>query len=127
MHRLLVTTLIALGIAGCQTSPGSSSSAANSSSGASGTQAVAAGAPRSVDELTSQTVVWECPKCGMGYDRAGVCSMDSTALAETRVSYICPADNQPVEHSGKCPRCAANARIEKTAIAAALPGAASGK
>jgi rubrerythrin len=127
MHRPLLITLIALAIAGCQASPGSSTSAAHSSSSASGTEAVTASAPRSIDELTNQTQVWECPKCGMDYDRAGVCEMDSTALVETRVSYICPADNKPVEHSGKCPRCAANARVEKTAMAAELPGAASGK
>jgi hypothetical protein len=43
--------------------------------------------------------------------------MDGATLVEMNVSYICPADGKPVEHSGKCPRCAANARVEKAAVA----------
>jgi hypothetical protein len=49
--------------------------------------------------------------------------MDHATLVETKVDYICPADNQAVEKAGKCPRCAANARVVKTAIAAAEPAA----
>ena len=85
--------------------------------------AVAAAAPREVQDLTDQKKIWECPKCGTMYDAPGQCSMDKSTLVETKVDYICPADNRPVDKSGKCPRCAANARVVKTAIAAAAPGA----
>jgi hypothetical protein len=57
----------------------------------------------------------------MDYDGPGECKMDHSRLVETKVDYICPADNQPVEKAGKCPRCPANARVVKTAIAAAEP------
>ena len=87
------------------------------------TDAVAAAAPREVQDLTDQKKIWECPKCGTMYDAPGQCSMDKSTLVETKVDYICPADNRPVDKSGKCPRCAANARVVKTAIAAAPPSA----
>ncbi len=61
-------------------------------------------------------VVYECPKCGMMYDGPGKCPMDQAGLVPTRVSYICPADNRPVEHAGKCPRCAQNAKVVKTVM-----------
>ena len=67
--------------------------------------------------MTDQKLVYECPKCGMMFDRVGKCSMDSTDLVQTQVRYICPADNKPVERAGKCPRCAMNARVDKTAMA----------
>jgi hypothetical protein len=85
------------------------------------TDAVAAAAPSEIQELTDQKKVWECPQCGMDYDGPGECKMDHSRLVETKVDYICPADNQPVEKAGKCPRCPANARVVKTAIAAAEP------
>jgi len=72
--------------------------------------------------LTNQTLVYECPKCGNDYDKAGKCPMDQTELVATQVSYICPADNQPVDQAGKCPRCNADARVQKMA----LNGAGSG-
>ena len=113
MTRFLCAALAAIAVAGCQTAQKAPRSATD-------TPAAAAAAPHSIDALTSQTQVWECPKCGMDYDGAGTCSMDGATLVETRVSYICPADDRPVEHSGKCPRCAANARIEKSPMAAAV-------
>ena len=115
MTRFLFAAFAAITLVGCQSAPKTTPSAA-------GTQAdaVTAAAPHSIDALTSQTKVWECPKCGMDYDGAGTCSMDGATLVETSVSYICPADDKPVEHSGKCPRCAANARIEKSTVAAAV-------
>jgi hypothetical protein len=66
--------------------------------------------------LTDQTLVYECPKCGNDYDKAGKCPMDQSDLVATQVSYICPADNQPVDHAGKCPRCEMDARIQKMAL-----------
>lgn len=84
------------------------------------TDAVVAAAPREVEGLTDQKKIWECPKCRRMYDGPGQCSMDKSPLVETKVDYICPADNRPVDKAGKCPRCAANARVVKTAIAAAV-------
>ena len=66
--------------------------------------------------LTNQSLVYECPKCGNDYDKAGKCPMDQADLVATQVSYICPADNQPVEGAGKCPRCNMDARIDKVAL-----------
>jgi predicted nucleic-acid-binding Zn-ribbon protein len=118
MNRLVYAAIAAITFAGCQAAPRSAQNAGESkTSTTSGTQAVTAAAPREIDVLTNQTDVWECPKCGMDYDGPGTCKMDGSTLVENRVSYICPADNKPVEHSGKCPRCAANARVEKMALA----------
>jgi hypothetical protein len=47
-----------------------------------------------------------------------MCNVD---LVKESVAYICPADNQPVDHAGKCPRCDANAKVVKTAVAEAAP------
>ena len=81
----------------------------------------AASAPKSIEVLTDQTLVYSCPVCGMDYDHPGKCNMCKVDLVATQVAYICPADNRPVEHSGKCPRCDANARVTKTAVAAEAP------
>ncbi len=115
MTRLLCAVLAAIALAGCQAAPKATRSATGAEPGA-----VTAAAPHSIDVLSAETRVWECPKCGMDYDGAGTCSMDGATLVETRVGYICPADGKPVEHSGKCPRCAANARVEKSPMAAAV-------
>jgi hypothetical protein len=66
--------------------------------------------------LTNQTLVYECSKCGTDYDKPGQCPADQTELTAMQVSYICPADNQPVDGAGKCPRCQMNARIDKVAL-----------
>ena len=108
MNRILCASLIAIAIAGCQTAPKSSEHAAGTNA------ATVAAKPKEID-ITDQKQVWECPKCGMDYDGPGACSMDGSTLVEMNVSYICPADNKPVEHAGKCPRCAVNARIDKVA------------
>lgn len=107
--------LIAFCVAGCGSQPRSSQAPPGK------TDAVTASTPREIEEITDQKKVWECPKCGMDYDGPGECTMDHSTLVETKVDYICPADNQPVEKAGKCPRCPANARVVKTAIAAAEP------
>jgi predicted nucleic-acid-binding Zn-ribbon protein len=116
MNRLLCITFAAALLAGCSAAPKSSQNAADSQPAPS-PAAMAASAPKEIVALTNQTKVWECPKCGSDFDGPGTCNMDGATLVEMNVSYICPADNQPVEHSGKCPRCAANARVEKVAVA----------
>jgi hypothetical protein len=45
--------------------------------------------------------------------------MGCAELVATQVDYSCPKDGQAVEKAGKCPRCPMNARVEKTAMAAA--------
>jgi hypothetical protein len=119
MHLLRVglAAIAFFSLAGCGAQPSSHAPAAK-------TDAVVAAAPNEIEELSDQKKVWECPKCGMDYDGPGECAMDHSKLVETKVDYICPADNRPVDKAGKCPRCAANARIVKTAVAAAEPAAA---
>ncbi len=108
MRLWILLPMLALALIGCQAKPA----------------ARAASSPRAINELTTQTMVYTCPKCGADYDAPGKCPMDDAALVKTRVDYICPADNQPVSRAGKCPRCAANARIVKTAMAPAAGGTA---
>jgi rubrerythrin len=119
MNRTLFAALVALALAGCQSAPKSATDTQATTK--SGTEAMTAAAPKEIMELVDQTKVWECPKCGMDFDGPGTCHMDGSTLVETNVSYICPADNKPVEHSGKCPRCATNARVDKVAAAASAP------
>ncbi len=82
--------------------------------------------PKAIPILHKETLVYECPKCGMDYDAAGQCPMDHTDLVKTAIAYKCPTDGLPVEHAGKCPRCAASALVEKTAIADAGSSAPKG-
>ena len=117
MNRIMVLLIAALVLAGCQSAPKSTEQAGGSH--ATTPAATDPNAPVLIASLTDQTKVWECPKCGMMFDRAGMCSMDpEVALVETNVSYTCPADNKPVEKAGKCPRCPMNARVDKVAVAA---------
>jgi ABC-type enterochelin transport system substrate-binding protein len=120
MNRLLCATLVALALAGCQSAPKTENAAETTTPAA--TEAASADAPVLIAEFVDQTTVWECPKCGMVFDRAGVCSMEGAALVEMKVNYVCPADNKPVEKAGKCPRCPQNARIDKVAVAATSEG-----
>ena len=122
MNRLLVLTVLALALFGCSNQQ-SASSETPSAAKTAVNRAMSVSQPQAINSLTDQTLVYECPKCGMDFDKAGKCNMDGADLVATQVAYICPADNQPVEHSGKCPRCAADARIDKTALA---PGAPTG-
>ena len=108
--RTLLLTAAVLFLAGCSGQPKAASH-----------QAVVAGAPNAIEELTAQTMVYECPKCGMDFDAAGNCTMDGSTLVANRVDYLCPADGKPVEKAGQCPRCAMHARIEKSALASATP------
>ena len=105
MTRALIASLLALALCACGTHRSTTAAAGDASK------------PRAIAALTDQTQVYECPKCGMDFDQAGACSMDGTALVAMKVAYICPADEKPVDHSGACPRCPANARVEKTAMA----------
>ncbi len=108
MTRLAVLLLLAmLTISGCQTK---------------GARAALDGrkvdeGPKAIPVLHRETLVYECPKCGMDYEAAGQCTMCKIDLVKTAVAYKCPTDGQAVEHSGKCPRCAASAVVEKTTIA----------
>ena len=123
MTRLLIAVLAILALAGCQSAPKTTQDATESQATTpAGTDAVTADAPQLIQALSNQTKVWECPKCGMDYDRAGVCSMEGATLVETGVSYICPMDQKPAEQAGKCPRCPQNARIDKVAVAADAAG-----
>ena len=111
MTRLALFAVLLLLLAGCSKKVDNSPSFAKSAIDRA--QSVA---QPNVITLTDQTLVYECPKCGADYDKAGKCTMDQTDLVAMQVSYICPADNQPVEHAGKCPRCEVNARIDKVAL-----------
>src|SRR5262245_35940422 len=123
--RLLLVALVALILAGCSARPhaaGTAAAPAHGGAAKTGSDAAVAGAPREIQELTNQRLIYECPKCGMMFDGAGACTMDGTTLVATRVDYVCPMDHQPVEHAGSCPRCPMNARVQKTAMAAAPSG-----
>ena len=113
--KWLVPT-VALMLAGCSGSQPSAGGDAGTKARPS-TGATVASAPREIQELSNQTLVYECPKCGMMFDAAGTCTMDGSTLVATQVAYLCPADSKPVEHAGQCPRCAVNARVVKTAMA----------
>ena len=104
--------VMVLALAGC----GAQQKPAASNAGAQGTTAVTASAANEILELKDQTLIYECPKCGMMFSAAGTCTMDGDTLVATQVAYTCPADNKPVAHAGQCPRCAMNARVEKTAL-----------
>ena len=123
MKPLLLCLSVAL-LAGC--SSGKPAATADAAKSGSATTATVASTPNSI-VLTNQKVVWQCPNCGMQFDGPGMCSMGDGELVEMKVDYICPADNKPVDHAGACPRCAANARIVTTAVAAAVPPVVSGK
>jgi hypothetical protein len=111
MNRAVLPVLVFALLAGCAKKVDNSPSFAKSAVD----RATSATQPQAIT-LTNQTMVYECPKCGADYDKAGQCPMDQTELVAMQVSYICPADNQPVEQAGKCPRCNANARIDKVAL-----------
>ncbi len=107
MNRLLVLLALAsLALSGCQTE---------------GARAAFTGqadtTPKAIPVLHREALVYECPKCGMDYDKAGTCTMCSADLVRTAVAYKCPTDGQPVVQSGQCPRCAASAIVEKTPVA----------
>jgi predicted small lipoprotein YifL len=104
--------LAALALAGC-----SQKKADNSPSFAKSAidRATSATQPNAI-QLTNQTLTYECPKCGVDYDKAGKCPTDGADLVAMQVSYICPADHQPVDQAGKCPRCQMDATIQKVAL-----------
>jgi len=110
MHRIPALMLAALLLAGCQAKPH--------------TTATTAAAQNAIVALTDQKVVWECPTCGMDFDGPGKCTMDGVALEKTDVAYVCPADDQPVDKAGKCPRCNMDAKVVKTAAAEPAPAGA---
>ena len=118
--KTLLVTLVVLALAGCGTAQKPAETAATGTPAPTGAEAQTAAAPNLIAELTDQTLVYECPKCGMMFDAAGTCSMGCAELVATQVSYTCPKDNQAVAKAGTCPRCPMNARVEKTAMAAGV-------
>jgi hypothetical protein len=138
--RLALIAFVALALAGCGSQksadtaatppPAStdapaaatpSSDATTANPGASAAVQTGDAKPTLIAELTDQTLVYECPKCGMMYDKAGTCTMGCGETVAMQVNYSCPADGKAVEKAGHCPRCPMNARVEKTALAASAP------
>ena len=120
--KTILTTIAVLALAGCGAPQKSTETATQTpAASAPAADAAVAAAPNQIAELTDQTLVYECPKCGMMFDAAGNCSMGCGELVATQVSYSCPKDNQPVAQAGKCPRCPMNARVDKTAMAGGVP------
>ena len=120
--RIVLVILAVLALAGCGAQEKAATTqtpapAVEAGGAATGGATVAASGPKLIEELTNQTQVFACPKCGMDFETAGQCSMDGTELVATKVDYACPADGKPVEAAGKCPRCPMNARVDKTAMA----------
>jgi len=119
--RSLPVLILALALWGCGAQTKSADTAATPAPApaeSQGADAVTASQPHEIAELSDQKMIYECPKCGMDFDGPGKCSMDGTELVQTQVAYMCPADNKAVDKAGKCPRCAMNARVVKTAMAA---------
>ncbi len=85
----------------------------------------AAHVPVEIPVLSDEREVWDCPKCDMVYDRAGMCTMCDADLVHSRVDYSCPVDSKPVEKAGLCPRCPQAATIAMTPLTAGVlkPGA----
>jgi predicted RNA-binding Zn-ribbon protein involved in translation (DUF1610 family) len=140
MRTLVLSTLMVV-LAGCASAPSTDSTAGRASSVADAKTALDAKAaptpahasdaatasvpatdtPQIVVAITDQRMVYDCPKCGMEYDRAGQCGMCHVDLEPVRLDYLCPADGKPVERAGRCPRCAVDAKIVRTAMAVNLP------
>lgn len=122
--RIVLVTLAVLALAGCGAQQKSADTATTTPQPtAAGSEAVVAAAPQVIETLTSQKLVYECPKCGMDFDAAGTCSMGCAELVATKIDYICPKDGQAAQQAGRCPRCPMNVRVERTAMAAApAPG-----
>lgn len=119
---LVLATVIALAGCGAQQTaetPAAETPAAESqATEAHGTDAVPAGGPNLV-QLTDQKTVWTCEKCGMNFDGPGTCSMKCGELTQVNVAYVCPANGREVGKAGKCSDCDQDAKVVKTAIAAA--------
>jgi hypothetical protein len=81
-----------------------------------GGQEPVANVPAEITEITNQQLVYECRQCGSMYDENGQCPKDGSQLYPAKLSYVCPADNLPADHAGRCPRCGQIVRIMKTAI-----------
>jgi hypothetical protein len=118
--RTLPVLILALALFGCgaQTKSADTATTSTPATESHGADAVTASQPNEIAELSDQKMIYECPKCGMDFDGPGKCTMDGTELVQTQVAYICPADNKEVDKAGKCPRCAMNARVVKTVVAA---------
>jgi len=124
MTRIALALVAVIALAGCgaqQTAetPAAGTPAVESQAPeAHGTDATPAGGPNLV-QLTDQKTVWTCGKCGMNFDGPGTCSMNCGELTQVNVAYVCPANGREVGKAGKCPDCDQDAKVVKTAIAAA--------
>jgi len=76
--------------------------------------------PAEITTLTTEREVYDCPKCDMVFDRAGMCTMCHVDLVHSRVDYSCAVDQQPVEQAGRCPRCPQDAVVTITPLASNL-------
>lgn len=106
--------------AGCGGTPAATSTPAPVATNRAAAPGTAGAVPAEITTLTSEREVWDCPKCDMVFDRAGMCTMCAVDLVHSRVDYTCPADQQSVERAGACPRCAQDAQITFTPLAASL-------
>lgn len=128
MIRLFLGALALFALAGCGGASPSRTAEANAPAGpgtnaaalAARADSAAADVPKLIARLSNETEVFSCPKCFMDYDRAGMCTMCDVVTIRTRIDYTCPADGQPVEHAGHCPRCPMDARIDRTPLTATL-------
>jgi len=69
--------------------------------------------PKQILELTSQVIIYECPKCDRMFDTAGQCLFDQSPLYPVKITYICGVDGTIIDHHGPCPKCGRMVQIEK--------------
>ena len=121
----LCAVLVLLG--GCSSAPSSTATVANRTGSATPAAVAESGAPpQIITALTDEKTVYDCPRCGMEFAGPGQCTMCHVDLVAMKVDYRCPADGGTVQKAGRCPRCQANARVVKTALAVAVPPALGG-
>jgi hypothetical protein len=129
-----IASLVLILAVGCgaqqQPAPQASGPAGSDPAGATTGSAAAAtseeAVPRLITELTSETLVYECPVCKMTFADPGVCTMKCAELVRTQVAYVCVADGKPVDRAGDCPRCDVDAKVVLTAMTSEPPPALKG-
>lgn len=119
-----VALLLAL-TAGCSGQPAATPAATPVATNRAAGPSTPGAVPAEITTLTVEREVWDCTKCDMVFDRAGMCTMCDVDLVHSRVDYSCPVDQKPVESAGRCPRCPQDATITLTPLTSALvsPGA----
>jgi hypothetical protein len=125
--RLVSVSALLVGLAGCSSAPSTHATAVERTGSVTPiVTAKATAPPEIITALTDQKLVYDCPRCGMEFAGPGQCTMCHVDLVAMKVDYICPADGGAVQKAGSCPRCQANARVVKTALAVAVPPALGG-